>query len=136
MSRRSSVRKCPPAVGATEGQSTALEACANPTYGTDLATGKHFRGWPDFTGNNRRSGSAGTSEDNVQPIWEWPKRGGEIRAGVKLYRGTRYLDVRWWIASPFGFRPTQKGVTIPLEAVRDFTEALCAYEAGCRSEAA
>ena len=135
MTRRSE-KKCPPAVGATEGQSTALEACASPTYGTVPATGKRFPTLPVLTGSNRRSGSGGASDDDVQPIWDWPKRGGEIRAGMKVYRGTRYLDVRWWIASPRGFRPTQKGVTIPLEAVGDFSEALCAYEAASRSEAA
>jgi hypothetical protein len=60
-------------------------------------------------------------------VWAWPKRGGEVRASVSLYKGSRFLDLRWWAEKPGEHIATPKGVTIPLDAIADLGEALTAF---------
>ena len=127
MKRPSSDRKRPPVVRATEGRSTALEAGANPTYGTVIPAGKRFHRMPDNTGDNSRDQAPPIEEG--ERVWTHSKRGGEVRATVSLYKRSRFLNLRWWVVQPHGFAPTPKGVTIPLDAVSDLAEALTAYVA-------
>lgn len=121
--RRGSDKNCPPTVGAAEGRSTALEARANPTYGPKAEVGKHFRWVPDKTGINSQCGA----NDAEQTVWAWPKSGGELRAEDSQFNGKRFLNLRMWVAGPNGYKPTHKGVTIPLEAIGDLGDALSAY---------
>lgn len=123
--RRDPEEKRLPAVGATERRSTALKAGANPTYGTVIPAGKRFRRVPDNTGIN--SQNQAPTIDEGERVWTHCKRGGEVRATVSLYKGSRFLNLRWWIAQPHGFVPTLKGVTIPVDAVGDLAQALTAY---------
>lgn len=107
MTRRTPKDKRLPAVGATERRSTALEAGANPTYGTVVAAGKRFRPEPDNTGDNSRDKAP---VDEGERIFTHHKRAGEVRVSVRAYKGNRFLDVRWWATTRHGgFSPTHGG---------------------------
>lgn len=137
-------KNSPPAVGATEGQCTALRAGAQAAYGNDPAAGKRFSHPPVLTGKNSRDGgldsvlTAGNSASAPPPandelLWAWPKRGGEVRASLGVFRGSRFLNIRWWAEKPGEHVATQKGVTIPLDAIEDLAGALTAFVAKSRS---
>jgi hypothetical protein len=138
MKRASPEKNCPPAVGVTEGRCTALEAGANPTYGSRPATGKRFSRQPVLTGNNSgargRGRNGGPPAVNDERAWSWPKRGGEVRMSLNLYKGKRILNLRWWAETREGLIPTKAGVTLPLEAIEDFERAVTAISAAVRSD--
>jgi len=131
-------KKCPPAVGATEGRCTALQAGAKPTYGSRPVAGKRFSRAPVLTGNNSRSGDRNSDPPvpNDEHAWSWPKRGGEVRMSLNLYRSRRILNLRWWAETREGLIPTKEGVTIPLEAIEDFERAVTTIAASLRSNGA
>jgi len=133
-------KNCPPTVAAAEGRCTALEAGAKAAYETRRTAGKRFQWSPVLTGNNSHSGvpdavstarnrDATQSVEKDQLVWVWPRQGGEVRANVSLYKGSRFLDIRWWFEKPGGHGPSQKGATIPLEAIEDLGKALIAFAA-------
>jgi len=146
MTDRSSEKKSPPAVGAAEGRCTGLGPRANATYEAYQRRGKRFSPPPVLTGNNSQppgvpvgvltAGNSGALPANDDLLWAWPKRGGEVRASLSLYKGARFLDIRWWAAKQEGFVATHKGVTIPLEAIEDLGGALAAHVASKRSSGA
>lgn len=123
MRRPSPETKRLPVVGATERRSTALEAGANPTYGPNADIGKRFRGPPDKTANHSHQ----ADNDVDSTVWAWPKRDGELRAQLSVFNGKRFVNLRFWAAVANGYRPTHKGVTIPLDAVGELGDALSAY---------
>jgi len=141
-----SEKKSPPAVGAAGRRCIDFGSNAQPTYETRRAAGKRNYGPPDNTGRNRPSGvphgvltarNSGTQPPaNDELVWAWPKRGGELRASVSLYKGSRFLDIRWWAEKPGGHVATYKGATIPLDAIEDFAGALAAHVASKRSKGA
>src|SRR5687767_7446472 len=91
-------KNSPPAVGATEGRCTAWKAGANTTYGTHPPAGKRFSRLPVLTGNNSRapvpggvtspigSGGGEPPKGADTAAWFWPKRGGEVRMNLDLYK--------------------------------------------------
>lgn len=144
MKNRSPQKNSPPAVSATEGPCTALRAGAQATYGNDPAAGKQFSRLPVLTGKNSRDGSPDAditqrNSGSVPPpandelLWAWPKRGGEVRASLGVFRGSRFLNIRWWAEKPGEHVATPKGVTIPLDAIEDLVEALTAFVVKSRS---
>jgi len=61
------------------------------------------------------------------PLFRLDKSGGRaVIAQYGDYAGHPYLDLRQWVMTGDGLRPTTKGVTVPLEAVRALGEALAA----------
>lgn len=61
------------------------------------------------------------------PLFSVEKSGGRtVIARYAEYEGTQYLDLRQWVTKAGELRPTTKGVTVPLEAVRALGEALAA----------
>lgn len=59
------------------------------------------------------------------PVFRLDKSGGRaLIAQFADYRGAPFLDVRQWVEKGGELRPTTKGVTVPLEAVRALGEAL------------
>ncbi|WP_161978430.1 transcriptional coactivator p15/PC4 family protein [Sphingomonas oligophenolica] len=64
-------------------------------------------------------------------LFERAKPGGRIVvAKVAEYNGSRFLDIREWVAGEGEPTATRKGVTIPLEAMRPLGEALIAGAGG------
>lgn len=61
------------------------------------------------------------------PIWEHEKHSSRLIAGEREFKGTRFLDLREWAGA--GEIATRKGITIPLDAVPEFAQALTAYAA-------
>ena len=70
----------------------------------------------------------------AQPVWELARYDGRLVAGEREYRGKRFFELRLW-AGEQGNTPTHKGVTVPLEHVRDLADALLSY-ADAREQAA
>jgi len=62
------------------------------------------------------------------PVWEHPKHGGRLVAGEREFKGALFFELRLW-AGEHGDKATQKGVTMPLEAVPSLARALTAYVA-------
>ena len=116
---------CPPAVGAAEGQSIAMEANAGATYPARVAAGKA----------DCRAGFAVSAPDGFTgpPLWELPKRDGLLRAGEREFKGVRFFELRLWASE--GATPTGKGVTMPCEAVGSLARALTAYAAALAANA-
>lgn len=54
----------------------------------------------------------------------------EIRPGIdiglhyKMWKGKAYFDIREWRQSSMGFYPTSKGVSIPVEVLKEFIKLL------------
>ena len=55
-------------------------------------------------------------------------------AGEREFKGARFFELRLWTGES-GDKATQKGVTMPLEAVPDLARALTAYVADRASKA-
>ena len=68
------------------------------------------------------------------PVWEHPKRDGRLVAGEREFKGAQFFELRIWTGE-HGDKATQKGVTMPLEAVPDLARALTAYVADRASKA-
>ena len=67
-----------------------------------------------------------TKESEKAPIFECRKpRGETLRVQVATYRGSTFLDIRTYAGTGSDARPTPKGVTIPLDRVRELGDALC-----------
>lgn len=60
------------------------------------------------------------------PVWELARFDGRLIAGEREFRGKRFFELRLW-AGEHGDKPTQKGVTLPLEHVRALADALLSY---------
>ena len=69
------------------------------------------------------------------PVWEHARRDGWLVAGQREYKGAHFFELRLWTGE-HGDKATQKGVTMPLEAVPDLAKALTAYAATLPPEAA
>ena len=69
------------------------------------------------------------------PVWEHPKRDGRLVAGEREFKGAQFFELRIWTGEN-GDKATQKGVTMPLDAVPDLARALTAYVADRAPEAA
>lgn len=65
---------------------------------------------------------------NAPPVWEYTKYDGRLIAGEREYKGRQFFELRLW-AGEHGDKATQKGVTMPVEAVASLAEALAAYAA-------
>jgi len=65
---------------------------------------------------------------NAPPVWEYPKHKGRLIAGAREHKGTWFFDLRYWVGE-HGDKATQKGVTMPIEAVASLADALAAYAA-------
>jgi hypothetical protein len=91
---------------------------------------------PDNTGRKQAGGGMSGLPGFTRPlVWEHSKRDGRLVAGQREYRGAEFFELRLWIGKN-GDRATQKGVTMPLEAVPDLARALTAYAATLPPEAA
>ena len=144
--RNEKAKESPPTVGAAGRRCIDLPSNAPATYENRHAAGKRNCGPPDNTGDNSRSGlphgvltagnSGGQPPANDDLLWAWPKRGGELRASVTVFKGSRFLDIRWWAEKPGGHVATPKGITIPLNAIEDFSGALTAHVTSKRSSGA
>jgi hypothetical protein len=54
----------------------------------------------------------------------------EIRAGIKEFRGRRYIDFRTYYMDKEGeWKPTKKGITLPTEFMPELRQAVNAIEA-------
>lgn len=63
-------------------------------------------------------------------IYERAKRGGmTVRATIAEFQGSRFLDIREWAEQAGQPLATRKGVTMPLDAMRELGEALIAASA-------
>lgn len=62
------------------------------------------------------------------PVWELAKYDGRLIAGEREFKGRTFFELRHW-AGEHGDKATQKGVTMPIEAVAGLAEALMAYAA-------
>lgn len=61
--------------------------------------------------------------------WIEKREGERVRVAINEYQGKTYLDIRQFFENQEGeWRPTQKGVTLPLEAIPEMIEALQALE--------
>jgi hypothetical protein len=69
------------------------------------------------------------------PVWEHTKRDGRLVAGEREFKGAQFFELRLWTGEN-GDRATQKGVTMPLDAVPELARALMAYAATLPPEAA
>ena len=69
------------------------------------------------------------------PVWEHSKRDGRLVAGEREFKGAQFFELRIWTGE-HGDKATQKGVTMPLDAVPDLARALTAYAATLPPEAA
>ncbi len=61
------------------------------------------------------------------PVWTLERRGGVLIAGQRRYKGTDFFEIRLWVDE--GSTATNKGVTMPPDAVAGLAEALAAYAA-------
>ena len=66
------------------------------------------------------------------PVWTFDKYDGRLIAGEREYKGRVFFELRLW-AGQHGDKATQKGVTVPIEAVGSLADALAAYAAGLPS---
>ena len=71
------------------------------------------------------------SDDDV--VYEFEAGRHTIRARLSHFRGKTYLDLRTWYEAEPGqpLRPTQKGVSIPVEYLEELKEAVDALAAAC-----
>ena len=67
------------------------------------------------------------------PVWEFPKHGGRIVAGERVFKGKRFFELRLWTGEQ-AMTATGKGVTLPPEAVASLAEALATYAAALGSD--
>lgn len=56
-------------------------------------------------------------------IWRLQKGAGTVVAAMRVYEGTRFLDIRLWHGGE-QIRPSRKGITIPIEAASDLARTL------------
>ena len=68
--------------------------------------------------------------DNV--VYEFEAGRHTIRASVSQFRGKTYLDLRTWYEPEPGqpLKPTQKGVSVPVEYLDELREAVEALATG------
>jgi hypothetical protein len=54
----------------------------------------------------------------------------EVRAGIKEFRGKKYIDFRTYYMDKQGeWKPTKKGITLPTDFMPDLRKAVDAIEA-------
>jgi hypothetical protein len=65
-----------------------------------------------------------------QVLFERRKRNGAVvRVEIANYKGRPFLNIREWAERGGELLPTRKGVTVPLDAMRDLGKALLAASA-------
>jgi hypothetical protein len=76
---------------------------------------------------NANQPSDGAATEHL--LYSHQKRGSGEQLIVRIasYRGHRYCDVRMWVASPDGLRPTKKGVCVSLQELKALGAALIAW---------
>ena len=68
--------------------------------------------------------------DHDGPIlWQHRKRQFVVTVRQRRYRGREFIDIRDHLPGD-ELKPTQRGVTVPLEAVGELVAALAAFVAG------
>jgi Transcriptional Coactivator p15 (PC4) len=60
------------------------------------------------------------------PVWRYRKSRAILLAGERTFKGKRFFEVREWLDSD-PMTATGKGVTIPLDALESFHEAIGDY---------
>ena len=65
------------------------------------------------------------SEYDGTLVGQITKRDEAVVVGLREFRGTEYIDIRTYYEADSGtWRPTKKGVTVPLRAYTEFAEIL------------
>jgi hypothetical protein len=66
-----------------------------------------------------------TAHNASAVIFEWSKGSGtHVRVEIASLRGRSFLNVREWVFRADAWVPTQRGVTLPLAAMRGLYQAL------------
>jgi len=66
-------------------------------------------------------------EQETQVVHSFPRgTGEEIQIAIRKYKGKYYIDLRLWYQAKNenDFRPTRKGLVVPLERLSDIKEGL------------
>ena len=61
----------------------------------------------------------------MKEIWIEKREGENVRVAINEYQGRTYLDIRQHFENQDGeWKPTQKGVTIPVDKIDELKDAL------------
>ena len=123
--------KNPAARGGADGVRNAHSRKDTRQYPNSIRCPPKLRGFESDAADAHRptplhSGSPSSQVTN-SPVFRLDKTGGRaVIAQFSEHGGRHYLDVRLWVMKVDELLPTSKGVTVPLEAVKAFGEALSA----------